>query len=167
MEKAKSLTQGALSRVTGQPQEPNLWGEIEANICPSLSRTQRLYGFAICLAIGIIITFVGWLTLLTGNIAAFAVLYTVGNIIALCSSGFLVGPCKQVKNMFAPTRRIATCVYFVAMILTIIVAFATKKPALCIIMIVIQWAALVWYFLSYIPYGRRMVTNCCKTAVGV
>lgn len=52
----------------------------------------------------------------------FAVLYTFGNVTALCSTAFLIGPRKQLKNMFARKRIIATVVYLLAIILTILVA---------------------------------------------
>eukprot|EP00301_Raphidiophrys_heterophryoidea_P024746 c8130_g1_i2.p1 GENE.c8130_g1_i2~~c8130_g1_i2.p1 ORF type:complete len:185 (+),score=28.88 c8130_g1_i2:42-557(+) len=167
IESARKSTKNALSRVTGQPQEPTMWTEIETNCCPSLTKEQRIYGFVFCFCLGVVITFVGYLTLVTGNILSFAVLYTLGNLISLFSSAFIVGPLRQVKTMFHPTRRIATCVYFIAMALTLVVAFTSGRPVLCILMIVVQWCALVWYILSYIPYGRKMVTSCCKTAIGV
>ncbi|MEE6520765.1 hypothetical protein FKM82_018709, partial [Ascaphus truei] len=40
----------------------------------------------------------------------FAVFYTLGNIAALSSTCFLMGPVKQLKKMFEPTRLIATIV---------------------------------------------------------
>jgi hypothetical protein len=40
----------------------------------------------------------------------FAVLYSIGNVVALSSTLFLMGPVNQLKRMFAPTRLIATIV---------------------------------------------------------
>ncbi|KAG9103805.1 hypothetical protein FRC06_007924, partial [Ceratobasidium sp. 370] len=46
-----------------------------------LSRTQRLYGFVGCL----------------GALGSFAVLYTIGIIVSLIGTGFLIGFFKQLK----------------------------------------------------------------------
>ena len=59
----------------------------------------------------------------------FAILYTIGNIISLCSTAFLVGPVKQIKNMFAEKRLIATIVFLVSMIITLVVAIAVRPHA--------------------------------------
>ncbi|CAG8606298.1 1858_t:CDS:2 [Ambispora leptoticha] len=71
-----------------------------------LSRMERLYAFGICL-----------------NLPGFAILYTLGNIISLLSTGFLVGFKKQAKTMFAPVRWIASTVFFASMVATLVVAF--------------------------------------------
>jgi hypothetical protein len=46
----------------------------------------------------------------------FAILYTVGNVLALGSTGFLTGFMSQVKGMFKGTRVIASCVYLGALV---------------------------------------------------
>ncbi|CAH1767332.1 18650_t:CDS:2 [Entrophospora sp. SA101] len=48
-----------------------------------LSKTQRLYGFGICFALGFFISLVGTFALITGNLPGFAVLYTLGNVVSL------------------------------------------------------------------------------------
>ncbi|CAG8524136.1 10459_t:CDS:2 [Paraglomus brasilianum] len=81
--------------------------------CFKLSRTQRLYAFGI------------WhssLALIQGNIAGFAVLYTLGNVVSLISTGFLVGFKKQVKTMFAPVRWFASVLFLAAMAATLVAA---------------------------------------------
>lgn len=42
--------------------------------------------------------------LMRHDIRAFAITYTIGNIISLSSTLFLYGPCAQLKKMFAYTR---------------------------------------------------------------
>merc|ERR1712123_228042 len=64
---------------------------------------------------------------LGGNLKLFAFLYTVGNLMALGSTLFLMGPMKQLSNMFAKTRVIATVVMLAALVLTLCSAFWWKK----------------------------------------
>lgn len=72
---------------------------------------------------------------------------------------FLFGPWRQMKNMFAGKRIIATLVYLITLIATLVVAIVVKSVPLVIVMIIIQFIALVWYTLSYIPYARNLVCN--------
>ncbi|KAG0261314.1 hypothetical protein DFQ27_003062 [Actinomortierella ambigua] len=90
-------------------------------------------------------------------IGIFATFFTLGNVISLLSTAFLIGPMRQVKTMFAPVRMIASIVYIVVMILTLIVAFTLESFILCLILCIVQFLALFWYSASYIPYGRAAI----------
>jgi hypothetical protein len=83
-----------------------------AQCCPKLSYTQRLIGFGSCCGLGYVLSLAGTLTLIGGptskNITIFAVLYVIGNIIALLATGFLLGPKSQCTKMWDPSRRSAT-----------------------------------------------------------
>ena len=63
------------------------------NPCPccDLTLSQRLTGFVSCFGIGMLISFLSTISLWQANYTSFAALYTVGNIIALLSMGFLMG----------------------------------------------------------------------------
>ena len=69
-------------------------------------------------------------TAFTNN--AFGTFYTFGNIVALCSTMFLMGPKRQLRNMTRANRRMATGVYIVAMIVTLSLAF-TGAPGIVVI----------------------------------
>ncbi|KAF9165080.1 hypothetical protein DFQ26_000628 [Actinomortierella ambigua] len=125
--------------------------------CFSLSRTERLYGFAICFIVGFLMSILSTISLATGMIGIFATFFTLGNVISLLSTAFLIGPMRQVKTMFAPVRMIASIVYIVVMILTLIVAFTLESFILCLILCIVQFLALFWYSASYIPYGRAAI----------
>ena len=99
---------------------------------------------------------------------------TFGNLVALASTGFLVGPKTQLKRMASPTRWGAALVYVCAMASTLICALilprVTHLPMgllsiFIIVCLVIQFLAMFWYALSYIPYGRRMFKACCVSAL--
>ncbi|KAI8049571.1 Got1/Sft2-like family-domain-containing protein [Syncephalis plumigaleata] len=123
------------------------------NFC-SLTKKQRLYGWGICFIVGFVITILSTLSLATLNFTGFAILYTLGNVISLCSTGFLIGPMRQLKTMFAKVRVVATIIYIVALVGTLLVAIVLKSVILTIIMCIIQFCALFWYCASYIPYAR-------------
>lgn len=120
----------------------------------TLSWKQRLIGFSICAVIGVAIAFAGYIRLIVlPQPRIFAILFTLGNITALCSTAFLIGPMKQFKKMFESGRIIATIIYLVSMGLTLFFGIK-KKFVLCIIFMIIQIFAFIWYCLSYIPFIR-------------
>ncbi|GAB9470577.1 Transmembrane protein [Globisporangium polare] len=140
-----------------------------AKTCPSLSRSQRMIGFASCFCLGYLISFGSTFALIGGsaNGAKFGITYSVGNIIALCGSGFLVGPTEQVKLMMKPVRRVAAIIYLAMIIVVLAVAIAAPNlGGLVLFLVFIQFVAAVWYSASYIPYGRKILTGICKKTCG-
>lgn len=77
-----------------------------------------------------------------------------------------MGPVKQLTSMFAKTRVVATVVMMVAFVLTLCSAFWWKKNVLALMFVVIQFCAMTWYSISYIPYARDAVCKCVDKVVG-
>ena len=137
--------------------------------CPALTYKQRLLGTVVCFLFGLIISFSALNSLpglLLGNPAPFAFKYTLGNLLSMGSSSFLVGPEKQCRDMLAPERRLASIVYFVALAGTLLSVFVLKVTILSFAFVLLQFCALTWYMLSYVPYGqqclRRFVSRMLK-----
>lgn len=132
------------------------------NGCFSLTRKQRAMGFVICFGLGCLLSFLS--TLSMGSPVRFSVFYSSGNLVALFSTAFLVGPWQQVKNMFHKKRVVATIVYLAALVATLVVAIKTGSTIGVLCLIAIQFCALVWYTASYIPFARdalkKMLTSC-------
>ena len=61
------------------------------------------------------------------NPVKFAFLYSFGNLVSLLATMFLMGPCKQFKNMFDEKRRTASIVYLVALAATLTVAIWVRR----------------------------------------
>lgn len=102
-----------------------------------------------------------------------------------------MGPVNQLKKMFAPTRVIATIMMFVALGLTLwaalvvctvtnfqpylymylnllllyIVFFQLHKAGLALVFMIIQYFAMLWYSLSYIPYARDAVKKTVEACI--
>jgi hypothetical protein len=148
-------------RIVGLEDEQKTFGE-EFSDAVKLSRTTRMYGFAGCFVAGWVITFLALTALpkIGKQPAKFAILYTAGNIVALCSTMFLWGPVKQIKKMFEPVRAVATIVYFLSMAATLFLAFKVQKLLPVVISLCVQLCAMIWYCASYIPYGRSMIKSC-------
>jgi len=132
--------------------------------CPSLGFKQRVFGFVVCTVVGVLMSILGGVLLFFGNIIAFAVLYSIGNLVTVGGTLFLTGPQKQLKSMFDKTRIIATVVWIIALILTLVIAFTVGKkvPFLIIIFVIIQALAFAWYSISYIPFAHKAIIGCVK-----
>ncbi|CAL7951944.1 unnamed protein product [Xylocopa violacea] len=132
----------------------------------TLSWSTRIKGFAICFIVGILCSFLGSFALfLHKGLTVFAVFYTLGNIISLASTCFLMGPFNQFKKMFAATRVIATILVFVTIAMTLFAALHLKNPGLALLFIIIQSLAMTWYSLSYIPYARDAVKKTMESCI--
>lgn len=134
-------------------------------LCPSLSYEHRLYGFAGCLTLGIFLSILSWVSIFQRNFTMFGILFTISNCVTIASSMFLAGPTSQIKRMFSESRIVATGVYFLAMVLTLVAALVVKSGLLVILCCVVQYLAMIWYALSYIPFARTMVKNCFSSTV--
>lgn len=154
-----------------QPEREKDWYEDAQDqiceLCPSLTWTQRVGGCAICMLTGFLLSMGSTfrlMTMLKGDPVPFATMFTLGNILALCSTCFLYGPSSQAKKMFDSTRFLTTCAYFICMGTTLFLAFYGEaipgRGYLIVVAIVLQFFALYWYTLSYIPYGREMAWGC-------
>ncbi|XP_036326585.1 vesicle transport protein SFT2B [Rhagoletis pomonella] len=140
----------------------------QINEMSTLSWSTRIKGFCICFVLGIVLSFLGSLMLfLHRGVVVFAVFYTLGNIISMASTCFLMGPVNQIKKMFSSTRLIATCIVLASIVMTFIAAIVLHKAGLTLIFIIIQSLAMTWYSLSYIPYARDAVKKTISACLDV
>lgn len=124
----------------------------------TLSYKERLIGFGVCFIIGWVVSMAsisGVMTIVT-NPSRFAILYTIGNIVSLCSTMFLYGPFEQIKTMFHPTRRVATWTYIFCIVATLIAA-RSGQTLIVFLLMFLQFCAMVWYCSSFIPWGRKIL----------
>ena len=65
--------------------------------------------------------------------------------------------------MSSPTRRITAAVYLLAMALTLVCALVIKNALLTLVAIIVQFLAMLWYVMSFIPFARRIAKSCMKS----
>ena len=136
--------------------------------CPDLSLKTRILGFILSFIIGIfmmISSISQLLTLALGGQRYFAIWYTCGNAVCLSSTFFLMGPKKQCENMMKPQRKLTSMVLFLSMGACLIVAFTSISKLIIMVAIVVQFMALIWYVLSYIPGAQKMCSGCIKSSI--
>ena len=138
------------------------------SMCPDLDLKTRIIGFIISFVIGIfmMISSISQLfTLALGGQRWFAVWYTCGNCVCLSSTFFLMGPKKQCELMMKPARKLTSMVLFGSMLACLFMAFAGISKIIIMIAIIIQFLALLWYVLSYIPGAQNLCSSCIKSRI--
>jgi hypothetical protein len=130
--------------------------------CCTMTKKQRLYAFLACFAAGVFVSLISSVFIWTFNYVGFGICYSFGNILAILSTLFIMGPWSQLKSMFHPNRALATCIYLGALVATLAVAFTLKNGMLVLALVLVQLLALFWYSLSYIPFGRALVTRAVR-----
>ncbi|CAH0517507.1 unnamed protein product [Peronospora belbahrii] len=119
------------------------------SLCPRLSYQERLIGCMTCFMLGFVLS--------------------LGSTFRLAK--LVHGPWKQVQTMFHSKRRYSAVVYVVFIFVTLLLCFSHThihhRLLLVFLSLLVQFLALVWYTLSYIPYGRSIAIGCCKRSIGL
>ena len=68
----------------------------------------------------------------------------------------------QVRQMLDPVRRTATVFYLGSIGATLVSALILRITELVLACICLQFCAMLWYGLSYIPYGKQLVSRVCR-----
>ncbi|XP_052208154.1 uncharacterized protein LOC127811970 isoform X2 [Diospyros lotus] len=107
----------------------------------TLSAKQRLHGFAICLVAGLTCTLLSMLVFF--NPIKFGITFTFGNLLALGSTAFLIGPKRQVTMMLDPVRIYATAIYIASMIVALFCALYVRNKLLTLLAITLEFGGLI------------------------
>lgn len=130
---------------------------------PTCDWETRVMGFLSCFAIGLALSLSSLFSfplILVGDPGPFAWKYSIGNLVSLASSVFLVGLRTQCELMASPVRIGASAAYVLSIAVTIIAALMLENALITIIAMLIQFCALAWYCASFIPFGRSMIRKC-------
>ena len=136
-----------------------------SSMCPDLDFKTRILGFLLTFIIGVIMMIGSIKQLFTIAFSGqrfFAVWYSLGNIVCIASTFFLTGPKKQCEKIIEPTRFKTSIVLFGSIICSLIFGIFGFSKILVLLTVAIQFCALIWYVLSYVPMGRTYCGKCLK-----
>ncbi|RLM92445.1 vesicle transport protein SFT2B [Panicum miliaceum] len=102
----------------------------------------RVYAFAACLAAGLALMILSFIVF--ARPIKFAVMFTFGNMLAVGSTAFVMGPQKQLRMMFDPVCLYATAIYVGYAVLALIFALWIHDKLLTLIAIICEIYALFW-----------------------
>ncbi|KAL2737765.1 protein transport protein SFT2 [Vespula squamosa] len=145
-----------LGRNTDGTKEETGWIQgTQRECCPSMTRTHKLFAFAICFFLGLLCFGLSaiCIPLLLTKAKKFALLYTLGSSYILLSFCFLWNPINYLKSLFATERRCFTISYFVTLIGTLYCALHLQSTPLTVLCAVLQLIAMLSFLLSLVPGG--------------
>ncbi|KAI6037826.1 SFT2-domain-containing protein [Pisolithus marmoratus] len=125
--------------------------------CLGLTRTQRLWGFLSCLVTGFALSITGAILLSWHQWFSFAVLYSVGGLVSLVGTGFVIGFTTQIHLMCKRVRLMAFMVFVGSMTGVIVNVIYCGTVILSIILVVVKYMAYIAYSLSYIPHVHSAI----------
>jgi len=134
--------------------------------CPKLSYKHRFIGFCVCAITGTLLSVCGPIFLIFGEVFIWAIFYSVGNVISVASTAFVIGPLKQLKSMTDSGRLIATIIFFAACAGTILLALLTESVVFSFVCVIVQYLAFAWYSLSFIPFARTAFLKTMESIAG-
>ncbi|CCW61471.1 unnamed protein product [Phytomonas sp. EM1] len=125
-----------------------------------LTYSQRVVGFLMTLAIGIlcIVLSITMAATVVVSPRKFIFFLTLGNLLCLSASIFLVGFAYQIRHMFESKRAMAASFYVFSVICTLFCAIRLRSSLGCIIFGALQMIFLLWYILSFIPFARNTLS---------
>ena len=121
---------------------------------PSLSYTQRMYGFGACFVLGGLMSFLSSFSLIHGDIPQFAVLYCWATSLPRCPLGSPGGQRRSVRRCEGDARHCHGRVPHLHRSYLVVTVFLEEtlehcaKTGICITLIIVQFIALCWYCLS-------------------
>ncbi|CUM46617.1 uncharacterized protein AC631_05629 [Debaryomyces fabryi] len=133
-----------------------------------LSRFEKMLGFACCLggsALCFIISFFLF-PVLALKPRKFGLLWSMGSFLFVISFGILQGPYHYTKHLLSKDRIVFTSVFFGSVLSTMYAAVILKSTLLTIFCCVIEIFAVLYYTLSYFPFGAQTVTFFTSYIVG-
>jgi len=104
-------------------------------------------------------------TLMILSPTRFAKFYTIGTVFIIFSTFFLVGPMKQIRSMFHPSRFMSAMIYFGSIFATLYCALELQVTTLTILMIILQFGSAIWYGASYLPFAQDCLKSTARTVL--
>lgn len=139
----------------------------EETLCGDLSYKTRIMGWLACSITGMVLSFIVSMVFILSDfdVVAYAILYSIGQILNIGGSCFLSTPSGHLKDMKKKSRIIPSCLYIGSIILTIVIAVATQIKGLVLLFLVIQVFAYYWYTISFIPFGQKILKKLCQCCI--
>eukprot|EP00644_Phytophthora_capsici_P012672 jgi/Phyca11/506956/fgenesh2_kg.PHYCAscaffold_23_\ len=125
-----------------------------------LTLNQRALGAVGCYVLSGLFAFAATVMLFTGvhHVRFYALFYSLSNIATFSSLIFIMGQNRLQKRMLSRKRSVTGRAWMGSLALTVIVAFFWPSHwFIVILLLLVQFSSMIWYSLSYVPFGRKFV----------
>ncbi|EGV64077.1 protein transport protein sft2 [Yamadazyma tenuis] len=133
-----------------------------------LSNVEKIIGFVMCLAGSFLCFAISFFMfpVLALKPRKFGVLWSLGSVLFVLSFGILQGPKKYTLHLLSPGRIVFTSVFFGSVLATLYSSVILKSTILAIITAIIELFAILYYSISYFPFGASTLTFFTSYLVG-
>lgn len=147
------------SQDTSADQEP-LWFQ--------LSKFEKLLGFACCLGASILCFVLCFFMfpVLALRPRKFGLMWSMGSLLFVVSFGILQGPRAYILHLLSVNRIVFTVVFFGSVLATLYLSVVLKSSILTIFTSLIEVLAVLYYTVSYFPFGATTLTWFTSYFVG-
>ncbi|KUF93450.1 Maltose O-acetyltransferase [Phytophthora nicotianae] len=125
-----------------------------------LTLNQRALGAIGCYMLSGLFAFAATVMLFTGvhHVRFYALFYSLSNIATFCSLIFIMGQERLKKRMLSRKRSVTGRAWMGSLALTVVVAFFWPSHwFIVLLLLLVQFGSMIWYSLSYIPFGRKFL----------
>lgn len=132
--------------------------------CCDMSFKTRIIGGCICSGIGVLLSVFSFVSFASGDLSMFAILYTLGTIVAMAGSFFFAGP-KRHWERLKDTRAhlISLIVLVIALIMVFVGIFGVKGTggtAIAVIFLLVQLIAFFFFTVTLNKVTWAAVRGC-------
>ncbi|XP_025415440.1 protein transport protein sft2 [Sipha flava] len=124
---------------------------------PSLSKTQRIMGFMVCLSISCLMFSLSalYVPVLLLKARKFAILYATGSIFAFASVSFLTGPLNHYKYVTSREKLPFMFGYITTLLGTLYFSLWMKNTPFTLLFLTLHLILILWFLLNSIPFGQK------------
>lgn len=125
-----------------------------------LSRLEKLIGFACCLGASLLCFIICFFTfpVLALRPRKFGLIWSMGSLLFVVSFGILQGPYSYIRHLLSGDRIVFTAVFFGSVLSTLYCSVVLKSTILTIFTSIIEIFAVLYYSISYFPFGALTLT---------
>lgn len=133
-----------------------------------LSRVEKVIGFGCCFGASVLCFAMSFFLfpVLALKPRKFGLLWSMGSFLFVISFGILQGPNAYIKHLCGKDRILFTTVFFASVISTMYCAVVLKSTILTIVACVVEVFAILYYVVSYFPFGATTLTWFTSYLVG-
>lgn len=133
-----------------------------------LSRLERLIGFFCCLMGSMLCFLLSFFMfpVLALRPRKFGMIWSMGSILFLVSFGVLQGPRNYIVHLLSPGRILFTGVFVGSVAMTLYSSVVLKSSILTIFTSIIEVMAVLYYTVSYFPFGATTLTWASSYVMG-
>ncbi|CAH6720305.1 protein transport protein Sft2p [[Candida] jaroonii] len=133
-----------------------------------LSNFEKIVGFIMCLSGSALCFGISFFLfpVLALKPRKFGMLWSLGSLLFVISFGILQGPKKYFYHLISKDRIVFSAVFFGSVLATLYASIVMKSTIFTIITGVIEIFAVLYYTISYFPFGAQTLTFFTSYMVG-